>query len=236
MNTSHPSTPPRPSGTGSFSAAAPVAVPGTVTVSGHGIAEAAPDLMLVSIGVESRAGSVEAAYAAAGKALAAVVSAFKADAIAAADIRTTGLSVRADLVWREGEGQRVAGYIAASSLSVRLRDLASASRTVSAAATAGGDDVRLHNLQLMIGDESALRTRARDTAWQNARATGEQFAALAGCSLGKVLSVTEGVTAAAPGPTPMAGMQRAVAVESLAVEAGENQVSTAVTVTWELLP
>jgi uncharacterized protein YggE len=208
-------------------------VAGTVTVTGTGWAEAAPDVMLVSIGVECRAGSVDAAYAAAGEALAAVIAAFRSAGVAAADTRTTGLTVRADLVWREGEGQQVAGYVAASTLGVRLRDLASASGIISEAVQAGGNDVRLNSLQLTLSDDSSVREQARVAAWQDALQAAGQYAALASATLGPVVSVTEHNPA--QGPVPLAGIQRASAVESLAIEPGESRVETAVTVVWELL-
>ncbi|WP_327019840.1 SIMPL domain-containing protein [Arthrobacter sp. Soil764] len=91
----------------------------TVTVTGTGWAEAAPDLMLVSVGVECRAESVEGAYAAAAEGLAAVGSVLRSRGVAPADIRSTGLSLRADLAWRDGEGQKLVGYVAAGTLSVR---------------------------------------------------------------------------------------------------------------------
>ena len=205
---------------------------GTVTVTGTGSAEAAPDLMLVSVGVECRAGSVQEAYAAAGGALAAVGSALRGRGVAPADLRTAGLSVRADLAWRDGEGQKLVGYVAAGSLLVRLKDLSSASGTVSEAVRAAGDAARLNSLQLVLSDDSAIRAQARDAAWEDALHTAGQYAALASATLGRVLSVTD--QRPASGPVPLAGLQRTSATESLAVEPGENRVDAAVTVTWEL--
>lgn len=208
--------------------------PGTVTATGTGWAEAPPDLMLVSIGAESRAAAVASAYSAAGEALEAVAAAFRAHGTAAADIRTTGLTVRADLVWREGEGQRVAGYVAAGTLDVRLRDMASAAGVISEAVTAGGNDVRLNSLHLDLADDSQARERARAAAWEDALRAGRQFAMLASATLGRVVSVVE--HGPAQGPVPLAGLQRASAVESVAVEPGQNRVQAAVTVVWELGP
>lgn len=208
--------------------------PGTVTATGTGWAEAPPDLMLVSIGAESRAAAVAGAYTAAGEALEAVAAAFRAHGTAAADIRTTGLTVRADLTWREGEGQQVAGYIAAGILGVRLRDMASAAGIISEAVRDGGNDVRLHSLHLTLADDASLREQARAAAWEDALRTGRQFATLASATLGRVVSVVE--HGRAQGPVPLAGLQRAAAVESVAVEPGETRVEAAVTVVWELGP
>lgn len=204
----------------------------TVTVTGTGWAEAAPDLMLVSVGVECRAESVEGAYAAAAEGLAAVGSVLRSRGVAPADIRSTGLSLRADLAWRDGEGQKLVGYVAAGTLSVRLRDLAGASAIISEAVRAGGDAVRLNNLQLVLSDDAAVRAEAREAAWHEALRTATQYASLASATLGRVLSVTDRPPAA--GPVPLAGMQRTSAPEGVAVEPGTNRVEAAVTATWAL--
>jgi uncharacterized protein YggE len=207
---------------------------GTVTVTGTGRAEAPPDVAVVSIGVESRAATVADAYSAAGQALEAVTAAFRHHGTAAIDLRTIGLTARADLVWREGEGQQVAGYIAAGNLEVRLRDVASAAGAIADAVRAGGNDVRLNNLHLTLADDAPLREQARAAAWQDALRAGRQFAALAAATLGRVVSVAE--YGPGRGPVPLAGLQRAAAVEGLAIEPGETAVDTSVTVVWELGP
>ncbi|MCU1567289.1 MAG: hypothetical protein JWQ56_2226 [Pseudarthrobacter sp.] len=207
------------------------AAAGTISVTGTGSAEAAPDLMVVSIGVECRADSVAAAWSRAGTSSDAVASTFRRHGVAGGDIRTTGLNVRADLVWREGEGQSVTGYVAASSLTVRLRTPGSASAAISEAVEAGGNDVRLNGLDLTFADDSGVRARARDAAWEDALRSAGQFARLASARLGRVLSITD--TVPQP-PVPLPRMQRASSVETLAVEAGETSVGVAITVVWEL--
>ena len=204
---------------------------GTVSVTGTGAAEAAPDLVVVSIGVECRAASVEAAYERAGNSSAAVTSAFRRHGVDGRDIRTTGLNVRADLVWREGEGQSVTGYVAASNLTVRLRALESVSTAISEAVEAGGNDVRLSGLDLTFADDAAVRARAREAAWHDAVRSAQQFARLASARLGRVLSITDSIPAV---PVPLSRMQRAASVEALAVETGESAVSATIAVTWEL--
>jgi uncharacterized protein YggE len=208
------------------------AAAGTVSVTGTGSAEAAPDLMVVSIGVECRADSVAAAWARAGSSSEAVASSFRRHGVASGDIRTIGLNVRADLVWREGEGQSVTGYVAAGSLTVRLRTPGSASAAISEAVDAGGNDVRLNGLELTFADDAGLRAQARDAAWKDALRSAAQFARLASARLGRVLSITDTVTPQPPVPLPR--MQRAASGESLAVEAGEAAVSVAISVVWEL--
>ena len=175
-----------PTANGSAAAASPgPASPGTVTVTGSGTAEAAPDLMVVSIGVECRAESVQDAFARAGAGSAAVTAAFRRHGVAGPDIRTAGLNVRADLVWREGEGQKVTGYVAAATLTVRLRALGPAAAAISEAVDAGGNDVRLNGLDLTFSDDAAVRARAREAAWLDALAVASQYAHLASSRLGQ---------------------------------------------------
>lgn len=207
--------------------------PRTISVTGTGTAEAPPDLLTMSVGVECRRDSVGAAYSQAGTASSAVSSALRRHGVGDADIRTSGLNVRPELIWRDGEGQRVAGYVASSVLTVRLRQVAAASAVIADVVGAGGDDVRLNGLELGFSDESAVMALARTAAWADAVAAAEQFAALASARLGAVVSVAE--RSDLPGPVPVGRIQRAVATEALSVEAGQASIGASVTVVWDLL-
>jgi uncharacterized protein YggE len=204
----------------------------TIAVTGSGTSEEVPDLLTVSIGVECRREDVGVAYAAAGRAAAAISASLREHGVGDPDISTSGLNVRADVVWKEGQGQTVAGYVASSVLSVRLRDVAGSSGIIAGAVAAGGNDVRLNGLDLGFSDPAAVTARAREAAWQDALATARQFASLAGAELGPVISVTQ--QPGFPAPIPMAKMQRAVATDSVGIEAGQSSVSASVGVVWEL--
>ncbi|WLQ05467.1 SIMPL domain-containing protein [Arthrobacter oryzae] len=204
----------------------------TVTVTGSGTAEAVPDLLTVSIGVECRREDVGAAYAAAGQASAGISVVLRGHGVGDQDISTSGLNVRADVVWKEGQGQTVTGYVASSILSVRLRDVAGSSEVIAGAVAAGGNDVRLNGLDLGFADPAGVTAQAREAAWQDALATATQFASLAGTELGPVVSVTQ--QPGPSGPIPVAKMQRAMAVDSVGIEAGQSSVSATVEVVWEL--
>jgi uncharacterized protein YggE len=207
--------------------------PRTISVTGSGSAEAAPDLLTLSIGVECRQEDVGAAYGEAGRVSAAITAALREYGVANPDITTSGLNVRAEVNWQEGRGQVVSGYLASSMLSVRLRELGKSSDVIAAAVAAGGNAVRLNGLELGFADPAGVTAAAREAAWQDALTTAGHFASLAGASLGKVVTLTQ--QTGYPAPIPVAKMQRAAAVESLTVEAGESSVSATVNVVWELL-
>lgn len=206
---------------------------GTITVSGHGWAEGPPDLAALTLGVECRDSSVDSAFSAAGASLAAVSAALRGAGVAGGDLQSTGLTVRADLVWREGGSQEVAGYVAAGTLAARLRDPQSVPAVLAAAVAAGSNDVRLNTLQLIVENAAALREGARAAAWEDALRSARQLADLAGATLGKVVSVAEQPTAG--GPAPLAGLQRVSSAEGMPLEAGSCREQVSVTACWELL-
>lgn len=214
---------------------------GTVTTFGHGTARATPDLMRVTISVESRASKVALAYRQAGERVAAVTRSLRSDGVDGADIATSGLSVQTETVWIEGQGNRVTGYLASTSLTVALRDIGDnadpgPATIIADCVEAGGDDVRLGGLTLTFADQESLLARARDAAWENALAKAEQYARRAQRTLGKVLEITENAAAAPPAPraqsvsAPME-IYRAAAVP---VELGESEISAVIRITWQL--
>ncbi|RJO72932.1 DUF541 domain-containing protein [Nocardia panacis] len=217
---------------------------GTVSTFGHGSARATPDLMRVTISVECRAGKVALAYGQAGERIAAVTRALRADGVTPADIATSGLSVRTETVWSEGEGNRITGYVATTDLTVALREIGENAEpgpatVIANCVEAGGDDVRLGGLTLTFADQETLLSQARDAAWDNAKAKATQYAERADRTLGPVLEITEN-TAAAPLPIPRARMMAApfnsgdFAGASVPVELGEGELTATVRATWQL--
>ncbi|MEN8581443.1 SIMPL domain-containing protein [Burkholderia sp. RS01] len=204
----------------------------TVTVTGTGTAEAVPDQLTISVGVECRRENAGEAFTAAGAASAAVATALRGHGVDHRDISTSGLNVRADVIWQEGQGQKVTGYVASSVLSVRLRNVAAAAESIAAAVEAGGNDVRLDGLQLGFTDAAAVTASAREAAWQDAASSAAQFAALANAELGDVVTVSEHPASSAP--VPVAKMEPAFATDAVAVEAGTAAVSVTITVQWGL--
>ncbi|TQM31714.1 SIMPL domain-containing protein [Nocardia bhagyanarayanae] len=218
---------------------------GTVTTFGQGSVRATPDLMRVTISIETKASKVALAYGQAGERVAAVTAALRGNGVADTDIATSGLSVRTETIWTEGQGNRITGYLATADLTVALRDIDAEAGADTGPATiiadaveAGGDDVRLGGLTLTFADEAGLLARARDAAWDNALAKAEQYAARAGRALGTVLEITENAASAPPFAPRMRAVSAPVGEVAFAaavpVELGESEVSASVRATWEL--
>jgi uncharacterized protein YggE len=206
----------------------------TITVTGTASAKAVPDLVTLTLGVETRRDTAAKAYDDAGKAANAVAASLRKAGVSAVDLRTSGLNLRADLVWVEGQGQKVTAYVASTNLQVGIRSQADAPAAIAAAVAAGGDDIRINGIEQGFADSSSATSQAQEAAWQDAVARAEQYASLASARLGKVVSIAQEPLHG--GPIPLGGMVRAsFSAEAMPVEAGESSVSASVKVEWELV-
>ena len=206
----------------------------TVTVAGAGAATAVPDTALLQLGVEIRGPTPAEALDAGGRALDMILAALDAEGVGPSRRTTTGLELHEDWETRQ-PGRGPVAYLAGARLTVRLDRPAQAGQVAAAAVAVGGDGARVHGLDLVIGDPARIAAAARDAAWADALARAEQYATLAGSTLGPVLEIKE-----TPPPPPDARPIRLLAADAAptppTTEPGETTVWSAVTVTWALEP
>ncbi|MFC9963423.1 SIMPL domain-containing protein [Nocardia ignorata] len=212
----------------------------STTTFGRGTVRAIPDLIRVTLTVESRAATVAGAYDRAGQRVNAVVAALRTAGVRDSDMATSGLGVRTETVYTDNGRNEIVGYLASTGLSIALREGSGTepAETVAAAVNAGGDDVRLGGLTRGIADPAPLLIQARDAAYDDALAKAEQYAARAGVRLGAVLQITEDTS-----PTPRAydvsaemdsPIMFARSSSPVPVVPGETEVGANVRVTWAL--
>lgn len=201
----------------------------TVTVTGFGEASAPPDIAVVEIGAESVARHAPDALSEASSVMARMRDVALGAGVAVADLATTRTQLWPD---HDHEG-RPYGYRAMLSMTVRMRDLAAASELVPALLAAGGDAGRLHSSELRHSDPAALASAARGAAFADARRKAEQLVALAGATLGEVLTIVEG--AAPGGVVPVFAKRGSIALSaSMPIDAGTDALTASVTVRWGL--
>jgi uncharacterized protein YggE len=203
----------------------------TVTVTGRGSARAAPDMLTVDLAVEAHASGVAAAWEAAGTAMSAVQAAVAAAGVDHSDIFTAGVTLRAEY---DHQRQQVAGYVAAQSLRVLVRDLTVAPRVAAVAIDAGGDAARVGGLTFGITDSEQLQRQAREAAVADARAAAGTYASATERSLGRVVRIVEGAGGGEPRPLAARTMAAAEPAGEMPLQAGTHAVSAVVTVEWEL--
>lgn len=167
-----------------------------ITARGLGVVTGTPDLVTVSLGVQTRGPSAKGALDANNGSSTALIEVLKSRGVAAADLRTNGLSVNPTF----GTDGRITGYEVTNQVTATLRDIAAAGGLIDAAAEAAGDGIRVQQLAFSIDDDSALRAQARAEAVRQAQAQAVQLAEAAGVALGPIHSIVEVPAAGAPGP------------------------------------
>lgn len=220
------------SGPGTVSAAATTPAPGTVSVSGVGSVQGAPDTLLATLRVHTRQGTVQEALNAESADAHRVIQSLESHGVSAADIRTTDLSLDPDY----GEHDEIVGYDAGESLSVRIHPLANVGRVITAASTSAGNSVDIDGLSYDITDDTALLATARANAFADAQAQAKQYATLSGRTLGRVQSLVATVSG---GSSPqvrgedLAGYPYAKA-SAVPIRPGRQKLSVRVRIVWTL--
>jgi uncharacterized protein YggE len=204
-----------------------------VIVSGLGKVSGTPDVLRVQLGVEVRRADVSEALADANEIQNRVRAAARRDGVDAKDMQTADLSVYPSYNNKGAPN----GYTVNQSLTLKLRNLSKAGKTIGDAVTAGGNAARVQGVSFALEDNTALLQQARDAAYHDARLKADRYAELSGRSLNQVELVSEQVP---QGEQPMPYARDALAAAAPAassevpIDAGQSQVSVSVTVRWSL--
>ena len=165
--------------------------PRTITVSGLGEANAQPDEAFVSIGVQTDADTASEALEQNNQQMEAVMDALVEAGVQAGDIQTQYVTLYPRYAdGTGGTGAGIVGYTAVNSVEARVRDLNGLGDLLDAAVAAGGNTIS--GVRFSVSEADELTTQARAKALADARAKAQQLAALAGGTLGPVISLTEG--------------------------------------------
>jgi uncharacterized protein YggE len=198
----------------------------TVQVDGVGTATGTPDVVRVTVGVETTANTVDDALQRADSAARRVLDALRAEEVPEDDVQTVNLSIYPTY---GSDGQAIVGYTARHDLAVTLRDLSRAGTTIGVLVDAGGDAARVQGIAFALEDDVALQEQARAEAFDAARLKAEQYADLTGRPLGEVVEVRE--SSSPPEPLPYATTD---AGEEVPLAPGSATVAVTVQVRWSL--
>ncbi|HET6857899.1 MAG TPA: SIMPL domain-containing protein, partial [Streptomyces sp.] len=149
-----------------LSALAPAA--STVTVNGDGSASAAPDLAVVTMGVEVTKPTAKAASAGQSAAAKRLLDAVREQGVADRDVQTTGISLNPVHSYADG-ASKLTGYQAGQTFTVKVREVDRTGALLKAVTDATGDDGRINGVVFDVSDPAALRAVAREAAYGDAR-------------------------------------------------------------------
>ena len=184
-------------GQASYSAQSGIANSG-IWVTGQATLEIPADVAQVSIGVESRETTVSAARQNAAAAMEKVLSAIKENGVSEDDIVTTNFNIYPQTIWVEVSDAlgrhsepRITGYTVSNTVQITVRDIDNLSPVVDAAATAGGDLIRINSIQFTVDDSSVFGAQMRQQAAADALAKADVYARAMGVTLGQLVYLTE---------------------------------------------
>jgi uncharacterized protein YggE len=205
-----------------------------ITVTGEGKTMARPDRAVFNVGVEVHRATIEEARANSATAIDGMLTALRGLGIADDDIRTAQLNIGPDYEYGEA-GRRLVGYVATSTIEVRMTDLEKIGKAIDTTVAAGGNDARLDGLRFELSDPEAARGEARAAAVANARTRAEQLAAASGVTLGAPVVIEEQASGGGPEPVMMR-MQaaRAESADATPIQPGTSEIFVQVRVRWEI--
>ena len=208
----------------------------TITVSGQGSVNVAPDTAAVELGVTETNTSLQEAQAQVNTRLEAILAALAEAGVAEEDIKTAAYNVQINYEYDDNGNLRgISGYTVSSTLSVTVRGLDSLGTILDTVVTAGANVV--YGISFSVDDPSAPASEARRLAVEDARTKADELAAAAGVNVIGVVSIQE-TSAPAPPPEPFvateADMASGRAASAVPVQAGTTEVIVDVVVVFEI--
>lgn len=218
----------------------------TITVSGYGESYSTPDIATFSFSVVSEKSTVAAAQDDATAKANATLAYLKSAGVAEKDIQTSGYSINPQYDYVQtvcsggycpGGKQVLRGYEVRQTTTVKVRDTAKAGDLLAGVGDKGATEVS--GLQFTFDDPQQGQLEARGKAIADAKDKVDELAKQLGVSIVRVVSFNE---SSGGYPTPYAygrGGVANMAMDSKAevapqISVGQNQVSSSVSVTYEI--
>jgi uncharacterized protein len=221
-------------------AAAKVACSSTapkLTVQGTGQATVTPDLLTVSVEVDTSGSSAAAALSANTMTTQGAVAAFKGGGVDAKDIATSGLSLQPQYIYPKGV-PTLTGYQVANSITATIRTVAGAGSIIDAVVGAGGNALKINAISFSVAHPGTLDNQARSRAVSQAVAHAKAMATAAGRTLGPVCSLSDQTQLPLQSQNALsyADSGEASAATPVPIEAGSQTESAQISLTYLLEP
>ncbi len=160
----------------------------TLTVTGSAVVTLQADYAQITVGVSTKAKTVEQASRENTAAIHAVIAALKEAGVKEEDIATSNYSVNANYDYSSAS-QKLTGYQVTNQLTVIIRDMAHIGATLDKATAAGANSI--YNIQFLSTQADAAQDEAMGYAVADALRKAKLLADAAGLSLGGILAIEE---------------------------------------------
>jgi hypothetical protein len=209
----------------------------SLTVSGNGTVNLAPDIAYIYIGIHTDNPDLATAVSKNNSQTQSLVDALKNAGVAAADIQTSNFSVYTnnnqiyDKQTGQPTGTTSAYYSVDNTVYVTLRDLSKLGAILNTAVGAGANNI--NGITFDVADKTAAQAQARQKAMATASSLANELAQTAGLKLGEIQTITYSDYS----PSPYYGMGGGGATApnaSVPIQPGQTQISVSVTVTYAI--
>ena len=207
-----------------------VAENATITVTGSASVTLKADYARISVGVSSKAATVEQAANENNAAIYAVIEALKEAGVAEEDIATSNYSVYAEYDYASFGGQKLTGYNVTNQLTVIIRDMDHIGATLDKATAAGANNI--YNIEFLSTKADEAQDEATGYAVQDAMRRAKLLASAAGLNLGGIKSISD--TVASYGIVTRSYASKLDAVAGNSILPDDTSVSASVTIVFEL--
>ena len=207
-----------------------VAENATITVTGSASVTLKADYARISVGVSSKAATVEQAANENNAAIFAVIEALKEAGVAEEDIATSNYSVYAEYDYASFGGQKLTGYNVTNQLTVIIRDMDHIGATLDKATAAGANNI--YNIEFLSTKADEAQDEATVYAVQDAMRRAKLLASAAGLNLGGIKSISD--TVASYGIVTRSYASKLDAVAGNSILPDDTSVSASVTIVFEL--
>ena len=189
-----------------------------------------PDIARVNTGVVTTAPTATAALEQNAAQMRRVRDALRRAGIADRDIQTSSINLFPDYRHDErGGNPQLIGYRAQNEVTVRFRDIANTGKILDALVAQGANQI--NGPMLSVDKPEEALDEARTKALANARARAELYAKATNKRVGRIVAISESGGGV---PGPIYGRAAAVMEQASKIDPGEQALSVALSVTFEL--
>jgi uncharacterized protein YggE len=197
----------------------------------EGEVQRVPDVAVIGAGVVTQAQTAGAAMAENASRMAATIAALRKAGVADRDIQSSNISLTPQYRYGENMPPVLTGYQASNQVNVRFRDIRRSGAILDTLVAAGANQINGPNL--MIEKPEAALDEARQAAVAKARARATLYAGASGLQVFRIISISEQGYSPPP-PSPVMAMSRMEKSADTPVQPGEQTLSIAVSVSFEL--
>jgi len=206
-------------------------------VNGLGKTTGTPDVVVLTLGVESQQKTVAQAQKDAVDTMNSVMQVLKDNGIAEKDIQTSQYNIQQVTRWDDNQDTYVVvGYRVTNTVACKIRAIDKAGSIIDKAVIAGGDLIRINGISFTVDDPTPFYKIAREKAVQYAMEKARQIAQTSGTRLGKVLYISEDTSYMPPmvGNYSMKYGALEAAAAPTPISAGELEFQVTITMVYEI--